>query len=87
MKSNRQSKMAATLLSANKNVIISKPNDLKNNKYDEKVEMKSLSTVTAKAGSNPFAYLLRNEQKQKEENDSSDNIVKVCISLIKLTNE
>lgn len=79
MKSNRQSKMAATLLSANKNVIISKPNDLKNNKYDEKVEMKSLSTVTAKVGSNPFAYLLRNEQKQKEENDSSDNIVKVCI--------
>lgn len=56
-------KLTNTLLFANKKINISDGTNPKN--YEEKKEMKSLSTITATATSNPFAYLMRNEKKNE----------------------
>lgn len=56
-------KLTNTLLFVNKNIT---NNDGTNSKkYEEKKEMKSLSTITATATSNPFAYLMRNDKKNE----------------------
>lgn len=68
MKKSGDSKMATKLLFINKNT---------NDKiYEEKKEIKSLTTITAKANTNPFAYLLRDEK--KEEIKYNDHLTKVC---------
>lgn len=53
-------KLTNTLLFANKKTNNDSPNP---DKYEENREMKSLSTITATANSNPFAYLMRNDKK------------------------
>lgn len=56
-------KLTNTLLFVNKKTTY---NDGPNPKmYEEKTEMKSLSTITATATSNPFAYLMRNDKKNE----------------------
>jgi len=56
-------KLTNTLLFVNKKTT---NNDGSNPiKYEEKREMKSLSTITATATSNPFAYLMRNDKKNE----------------------
>lgn len=58
-------KMTNTLLYVNKNPIFDICDEKKKNgKYEDKSEIKSMNTITAKASSNPFAYLLRNDNKE-----------------------
>lgn len=75
MKNNN--KMALTLLNINKKSTATKKSEIKN----EKDKMQSLNTVTAKASTNPFAYLLRNDTKPEVDNLNSDTIM-VCIKLL-----
>jgi len=56
-------KLTNTLLFVNKKTTNNDGLDPK--KYEEKREMKSLSTITATATSNPFAYLMRNDKKSE----------------------
>eukprot|EP00102_Acyrthosiphon_pisum_P025635 XP_016662845.1 PREDICTED: claspin isoform X4 [Acyrthosiphon pisum] len=78
-------KLTNTLLFVNKKTT---NNDGPNSKkYEEKREMKSLSTITATATSNPFAYLLRNDKKNEvgvdlmkiEKTDNTINVSKTSI--------
>lgn len=56
-------KLTNTFLFANKKTT---NNDSPNpNKYEENREMMSLSTITATASSNPFAYLMRSDKKNE----------------------
>lgn len=71
MKRCGNSKITNKLLYINKNT---NTNNNKN-KYEEKKEIKSLTTITAKASTNPFAYLLRDNQKQEIKNN--DNLIEV----------
>lgn len=51
-------------------------NDEKNGgKYEEKNQIKSMTTITSKAGSNPFAYLLRNDKNPNIKNITNDSSV------------
>ncbi|KAL5238436.1 hypothetical protein ACI65C_005846 [Semiaphis heraclei] len=80
-------KLTNTLLFANKKINISDGTNPKN--YEEKKEMKSLSTITATATSNPFAYLMRNEKKNEvgvdlmeiEKTDNTINLSKTSINV------
>lgn len=64
MKHINNNKMTNTLLYINKKSVTGN-DEKKNPKYEDKSEIKSMNTITAKAGSNPFAYLLRNDNKQE----------------------
>lgn len=64
MKHTNNNKMTNTLLYINKKPIIG-IDEKKNVNYEDKSEIKSMNTITAKASSNPFAYLLRNDNKQE----------------------
>lgn len=64
MKHTNNIKMANTLLYINKKPIIG-IDEKKNANFEDKSEIKSMNTITAKASSNPFAYLLRNDNKQE----------------------
>lgn len=64
MKHNNNNKMTNTLLYINTKSIIG-IDEKKNTNYEDKSEIKSMNTITAKASSNPFAYLLRNDNKQE----------------------
>jgi len=55
-------KLTNALLFANKKM--SNNDGINPKKYEEKREMKSLSTITTTATSNPFAYLLRNDKQE-----------------------
>lgn len=71
MKRNNDKK---TLLYINKKSTIN--NEERNGgKYEEKNQIKSMTTITSKAGSNPFAYLLRNDKNPKMENITNDSLV------------
>lgn len=63
-------KLSSTLLYINKKST-NINDEINGNNFDEKSEMKSLSTITSKAGSNPFAYLLRNDQKVELKNPTT----------------
>ncbi|XP_060858503.1 protein PFC0760c-like [Metopolophium dirhodum] len=80
-------KLTNTLLFVNKKTT---NNDGPNpKKYEEKREMKSLSTITATATSNPFAYLMRNDKKNEigvdlmkiEKTDNTINLSKTSMSV------
>ncbi|KAL4135445.1 hypothetical protein QTP88_007054 [Uroleucon formosanum] len=79
-------KLTNTLLFANKKTNNDSPNP---DKYEENREMKSLSTITATANSNPFAYLMRNDKKIEvgvdlmkiEKTDNTINLSKPSISV------
>lgn len=63
-----------TLLFINKKSTIK--NDERNDgKYEEKHQIKSMTTITSKAGSNPFAYLLRNDKNPNTKNITNDSSV------------
>lgn len=64
MKHTNNNKMTNTLLYINKKPIIG-IDEKKNASYEDKSEIKSMNTITAKASSNPFAYLFRNDHKQE----------------------
>ncbi|XP_022171942.1 claspin-like isoform X2 [Myzus persicae] len=85
-------KLTNTLLFVNKNIT---NNDGTNSKkYEEKKEMKSLSTITATATSNPFAYLMRNDKKNEvgvdlmkiEKTDNTINLNNTSI-IVKTTSQ
>lgn len=65
-------KLTNALLFANKKITNNEGTNPK--KYEEKREMKSLSTITATAASNPFAYLMRNDK-----NNENGGDLMVCI--------
>jgi len=60
-------KLTNALLFANKKITNNDGTNPKN--YEEKREMKSLSTITATASSNPFAYLMRNDKTHENGGD------------------
>lgn len=65
-------KLTNALMFANKKITNNDGTNPK--KYEEKREMKSLSTITATATSNPFAYLMRNDK-----NNENGGDLMVCI--------
>lgn len=66
MKRSGDSRMTTKLLYMNKK---NTNNDERNiGKYEEKKDIKSMNTITAKASTNPFAYLLREDNKQEIKN-------------------
>uniref|UniRef100_A0A2S2PHV4 Claspin n=1 Tax=Schizaphis graminum TaxID=13262 RepID=A0A2S2PHV4_SCHGA len=75
-------KLTNALLFVNKKLTNNDGTNPKN--YEEKREMKSLSTITATASSNPFAYLMRNDKAHEnggdlmkiEKTDNSINLSK-----------
>lgn len=76
-------KLTNTLLFANKKLT----NDgINPKKYEEKKEMKSLSTITANATSNPFAYLLRNDKKHEVKPAVHVDLMVCIIYLVYLSN-
>lgn len=70
-------KLANTLLYINKKSVVLN-NDETNSKH---CEIKAMTTITAKATSNPFAYLMRSDTKEEIKSFNPDDLM-VCISHI-----
>ncbi|KAE9523713.1 hypothetical protein AGLY_015931 [Aphis glycines] len=79
-------KLTNALLFANKKITNNEGTNPK--KYEEKREMKSLSTITATATSNPFAYLMRNDKNNENGGDlmkieKTDNTINLSKTYVK----
>jgi len=68
-----ENKMNTTLLYINKKSIIIN-NDEKYEENIENNEIKSMTTSTAKASTNPFLYLLKNDKQELSSNDLNASI-------------
>jgi len=74
-------KIATTLMYINKKSLVNN-DEINNRRYEENSEIKSMTTITSKAGSNPFAYLLRKDKKQEIKNTIVDDSMVYLILIL-----